>query len=134
MIDTIIKSVKLTDQRYETLGDYYLKDGKRIFSITKTGNDLFDDLIFIHEFIEEVLTRNKGINEEQILKYDLEFEDKIRCGEVDENDEPGEQIDSPYRQEHMIAEIVERLIANHLNINFKEYDNKLINLFKDANS
>jgi hypothetical protein len=134
MIKTVIKSINLEDQRYETLGDYYIKDGIRTFAITKTGNDLYDDLIFIHEFIEEVLTRNKGITEEQILAFDLQFEEKIKNGEVGEDEEPGEQIDSPYRQEHVIAELIERLIINHLNIDFNTYNNKLLKLFKDANN
>jgi hypothetical protein len=134
MIKTVIKSINLEDQRYETLGDYYIKDGIRTFAITKTGNDLYDDLIFIHEFVEEVLTRNKGITEEQILAFDLQFEEKIKNGEVGEDEEPGEQIDSPYRQEHVIAELIERLIINHLNIDFNTYNNNLLKLFKDANN
>jgi hypothetical protein len=134
MIETVIKSINLEDQRYETLGDYYIKDGIRTFAITKTGNDLYDDLIFIHEFIEEVLTRNKGITEEQILAFDLQFEEKVKNGEISEDEEPGEQIDSPYKQEHVIAELIERLIINHLNIDFNTYNNKLIKLFKDANN
>lgn len=132
MIPTIVSSVDLKDQRYETLGDYFIKNGVRQFKITKTGNDLYDDLIFIHEFIEEVLTRNKGIKEEDILKFDLSFEEKEKLGLV--TGEPGSAEDSPYRQEHIISEIVERMIANHLNVDFNKYNDKLYKIFDDANN
>ena len=134
MIKTEIKSVYKEGQRYDTLGDYYFEDGKRIFSITKTGNQLFDDLIFIHEFIEEVLTRNKGITEEEIYEYDLKFEEKVKNGEVDEDVEPGEQLDSPYKVQHSIAESVERIMLNHLGISFGEYNETIMKIFENANN
>jgi hypothetical protein len=134
MIKTIIKSVYKEAQRYETLGDYYMEDGIRVFSITKTGNQLYDDLIFIHEFIEEVLTRNNGITEEEILKYDLEFEERIKRGEVDPNAEPGEQFDSPYKVQHSVAESVERIMLNHLGEDFIKYNETIMKIFNDANN
>ena len=82
MIKTIIKNVDVKDQRYPTLGDYYLTNTERIFSISNTGRSLYDDLILIHELVEEVLTRNKGIKEEDITKYDLEFEKKVELGVI----------------------------------------------------
>lgn len=133
MIKTVIKSVYKESQRYPTLGDYSVEDGVRTFSITKTGNDLWDDLIFIHEFIEEVLTRNKGIEESQILEYDLEFERRLENGDLVESEEPGDQSDSPYKEQHNIAEIVERMMLNHLGISFHEYDKSLTKIFNNAN-
>jgi len=131
MIDTTIESIHLCDQRYETLGDYYYdKDNIRNFKISKTGNDLYDDLIFIHEFIEEVLTRNKGITEEEIMKFDLKVEEDIENGKLPIETEPGDLIDSPYRLQHKIAENVEKLILEHLDIDFDEYNTNIINLFK----
>ena len=130
MIKTIIKNVDVKDQRYPTLGDYYLTNTERIFSISNTGRSLYDDLILIHELVEEVLTRNKGIKEEDITKYDLEFEKKVELGVISGSSEPGEQLDCPYRREHILAETIERLILNHLGEDFNEYNNKLNNLFE----
>ncbi len=134
MIKTIIKSVHKESQRYETLGDYYFEDGVRTFVITKTGNPLWDDLIFIHEFIEEVLTRNQGITEPQILEYDLEFERRLENGEVNKDAEPGEQSDCPYKVQHSVAESVERIMLNHLGISFGEYNETIMKIFENANN
>ena len=80
MIPTVINSTDIESARYPTLGDFFFKDGIRHFVITNTGDDVMDDLIFIHEFIEEVLTRNAGIPEEEILKHDLWVEEEIKKG------------------------------------------------------
>lgn len=133
MIPTVIKSADLKDQRYETLGDYEIKeDGTRVFTITKTGNDLYDDLIFIHEFVEEVLTRNKGIKEGDIMKFDLWFEDQVKKGLQSFDGEPGDHPLSPYRREHNLAEIIEAILLNYLNISFKEYNDNIFKVFTNA--
>lgn len=132
MIPTEIISVDLKDQEYPTLGDYGVKDGKRWFKITRTGNDLYDDLIFLHEFAEEVLTRAKGIKAEDITKFDLFVEEEVKKGNYPADAEPGEHPLSIYKQEHTLAEILEALMLNHLNISFKEYNDNLMKNFTDA--
>jgi hypothetical protein len=129
---TIIEIVPLNKQRYETLGDYfYDKQGVRHFKITDTGNEFYNDLILVHELIEEILTRAKGISEKTILRHDLEFEKLLKDGKVGPDEEPGEHKNSPYRQEHLLAEIVEKLMLNHLNREtFKEYNSKLYKIFE----
>lgn len=134
MIPTVIESVDLKDQRYLTLGDYMHKDGVRYFKITKTGNDLYDDLILIHEMVEEVLTRHKGIKEEDITKFDMWFEQEINAGRQNDDAEPGSHPDAPYVHEHMAAEIVEALMLNHLGISLKEYNDYIIKAFSDADN
>jgi hypothetical protein len=129
-----IEIVPLKKQRYETLGDYYEKDGVLHFKITDTGNPLFNKLILIHELIEQTLTQAKGIKESQILRHDLEFEKLIQDGKVEPDAEPGEHKNSPYRQEHLLAEMVERLMLNHLNqTTFDEYDKQIFKVFTNAN-
>lgn len=129
-----IEIVPLKKQRYETLGDYYEKDSVLHFKITDTGNPLFNKLILIHELVEQTLTEAKGIKESVILRHDLEFEKLIRDEKVDPDAEPGEHKNSPYRQEHILAEMVERLMLNHLNqLTFSEYNEKIFKVFPNAN-
>ena len=125
MIKTKIESVPLKSQRYRTLGDYFIKKGIRYFKITKTKNNLFDDLIFVHEFCEEILTRNKGIKEKEITKHDLWIEDEIAEGRYPDDAEPGEHPKSPYRREHLLAMRIEKMLAKELGINWEEYNNYL---------
>ena len=131
-----IEVVPLKKQRYETLGDYFYDANKVLnFKITDTGNPLFNKLILIHELIEQTLTEAKGIKESTILKHDLEFEKLVKDGVVDKDSEPGEHKNSPYRREHLLAEVVERLLLNHLNqFTFKEYNDQILKVFKNANN
>lgn len=127
-----VEIVPLKKQRYETLGDYFYDENKTLtFKITDTGNPLFNKLVLIHELIEQTLTEAKGIKESTILKHDLEFEKLVNDGLVDIDAEPGEHKNSPYRREHLLAELVERLMLNHLNqFTFKEYNDKILKVFK----
>jgi hypothetical protein len=130
-----IEVVPLKKQRYETLGDYYYKKGVLHFKITDTGNPFYNKLILIHELVEQTLTEAKGITEPQILRHDLEFEKLLRDGKVSPDEEPGEHKNSPYRVEHILAEVVERLMVNHLNHEtFKEYSDKIFKIFDNANN
>jgi hypothetical protein len=125
-----IEFVPLEKMRYESLGDYFYKDGILHFKIVDTGNPLYNKMILIHEMIEQTLTEAKGIREQQILKYDLEFENLRKVGKVGENDEPGEGKGSPYRREHILAEIVERMMLNHLDQKtFDEYTEIISKVF-----
>jgi hypothetical protein len=131
-----IEIIPLKKQRFPTLGDYFFDKEKTLqFKITDTGNPLFNKLILIHELIEQTLTEAKGIKEQSILKHDLEFEKLIADGKVDKDAEPGEHKNSPYRQEHILAETVERLMLNHLNqLTFSEYNDKIFKVFDDGNN
>lgn len=126
-----IEIVPLKEQRYDTLGDYYYKKGVLYFKITDTGNPFYNKLILIHELVEQTLTEAKGIKEPVILRHDLEFEKLLRDGKVDPNSEPGEHKNSPYRKEHVLAEIVERMMVNHMNQEtFTEYSDKIFKIFE----
>lgn len=129
MVKTIIESIPIKRQRFKTLGDYFFKKGVRYFRITKTKNNLFDDVIFIHEFVEEVITRNKGIKEKIIMKHDLWFEGEVAKGNFSDDAEPGEHENSPYKREHLLAEKIERMILKELNIDWKCYSDYLNKLF-----
>jgi hypothetical protein len=130
-----VEIVPLKKQRYETLGDYFEKDGVLHFKITDTGNPLYNKIILIHELIEQTLTEARGIKESTILRHDLEFEKLIKDGLVPKDAEPGEHKNSPYRQEHLLAETVERLMLNHLNqVTFSEYSDKIFKVFSNANN
>lgn len=108
--------------RYNTCGDYYAIN-KYItkIDIKRQLNEDYEFLIMIHELIEEHLTRKRGIKEEEIMKFDMEWENRI-----DKVDEPGNQDDCIYKKEHRFAENIERLICQELKIDWFEYEKNLI--------
>jgi hypothetical protein len=115
----VSKIVPLEWQRYETLGDYFDNGDTLHFRITDTGNNEYNKLILIHEIVEEMLTRNRGISEKNILEYDLKFEESGKDGE------PGEQYDCPYKKEHRFAELIERMICHEIGIDWDKYNKDL---------
>ena len=63
--------------RYNSCGDYFYIpfNDTLVFDIADTGNDVYNKLILIHELVEELLTSQKGIKEEDIMKWDKEHLD-----------------------------------------------------------
>ena len=118
-----IKSVN--EVRYPTIGDFYKKDEKDIIEVLDTNKEIYNRIVAIHELIEQTCTEYMGISEEEITKFDLDNLD---------SDEPGELPNSPYKEYHLLAEIVERMICNSLNIDFNEYNEHLAKVFDNANN
>jgi hypothetical protein len=130
----VIETIPLEKQRYPTIGDYFYEpDGTLKILITETGNDFHSTLVAIHELVEQTLTDQKGIREEDILKHDLWVETEVTKGNYPTDAEPGEHPRSPYYEEHMLAERIEKMICKHLGINFKEYNEEIFKVFNNAN-
>ena len=110
----VIQPVQQKEQRYETIGDYFVDDGVLQIRVTKQRDWRYEFLIALHELIEEATTRNLGIKEEDILAFDV--------GPVGgKSDDPGSMTEAPYHKQHVFAENVERLVAAELGVDWEEY-------------
>ena len=124
-----IKFKKLEDIRNDQLGDYfYDEEGTLVFHIADTGNEFYNKLILIHELFEEATTKQSGITEESITLYDKYFELKRQQGLVSENEENGYARDCNYRNQHTIADSVERLACAITNTPWVDYEYHINNL------
>lgn len=121
----IIETIESQDQRYPTCGDYWEEEDAIHFRITKQEKEEYEILIFVHEFIEFMLTRDRGIHEGDITKYDIQWNKEFEEGH-DKSDEPGNEHDCIYKKEHRFAENIERALAHEMGIDWFEYDKKLI--------
>ena len=101
-----IKIIPGNEQRYPTLGDYWIdkKTGDIEVRSTDTGNKDKDFAVILHELVEWYLIDKKGINVGDIDAFDINFENENGVGE------PGDMVGAPYRREHHIADIVERVL------------------------
>ncbi len=118
---------KRKEMRYPTAGDYYEnKYGDMIVEICKQSNPDYEFCIMIHELIEEYITRKRGIKEQEIMDFDLQFEAEREEGLHSDTAEPGIDFRAPYRKEHIFAENIERLIAAELNIDWELYGREII--------
>lgn len=122
-----IKVIPHSEQRYETVGDYWDdENGVKQIRVSESTPH-YEFLVAIHELIEAYLVASKGIKIEDIDTFDKEFE-KMRSeypkfiGDM----EPGDNDSAPYFHEHQMATRVEKWMAQNLGIDWEVY-NKAIN-------
>lgn len=82
-------------------------------------NPDFEFLVAIHEFIEAYLCQKRGIEEPTITRFDVNFERSRIKGNTDE---PGDNPEAPYFNEHQFATKIEKVMAKELGVNWKEYE------------
>jgi hypothetical protein len=112
-----VKFIPQKDIRNDGLGDYfYDSNGKLILLIADTGNPLYNKILLTHELVEQLLTEAGGIPEEDITKFDASHMD---------SEEPGDEADAPYRDEHLLCMAIEKMIISFLRIPWKKYEEAL---------
>lgn len=125
-----IKFIDSKEQRYSTCGDYWETPTSYEFRITKQDNPDKNLLILVHEMIEYILCTKKGITEQVITDFDLEWNKKADISndwyKDGIADEPGNEPTAPYYKEHRTAENFERLLAEYMDIDWFSYDRNLI--------
>lgn len=125
----VIKTIPKSEHRYPTVGDYWRDpDGTLQIRVSEMGNKDYEALVALHELIEIILTEKKGIKEPDIMAFDVQFEKEREEGLHGEDDEPGEAPNSPYRKEHVLAECLERVVANELGVIWDEYGKTVMSL------
>lgn len=128
-MNIVIKSIPNSEQRYPTVGDYWRDaDGTLQIRVSKMSDDRYDLLVALHELIEVTLCEHRGIKEEDISKFDIEFEKEREEGKHTLDDEPGWDPRAPYGKEHAYAESIERNMALQLEVDWKDYDHEVMNL------
>lgn len=120
-MDTIkIKTIAHQDQRYETVGDWFMPHSQRLeVRVSNMYNEDFEFLVAVHELIESYLCYKRGISERAVTTFDIEFESKRQPGNTDE---PGNDPDAPYFMEHKFATEIESMVAFELGVNWSEYE------------
>ena len=126
--EVILKTIPHSKQRYRTPGDYFKKNGKWYIVVSKMNPDM-EFLIKIHELVELYLTQKRGVSEESITKFDIEFE-KDRDKGVWKDEEPGDSPRAPYCREHKFATMIEKLCCQELSVSWEEYEKTCIDIMK----
>lgn len=119
-----VRIIPHKEQRYNTCGDWQfsviesLKEVVLHIKVSKLDDWKMESLIAQHEIDEALLCLDRNIPEEVVYEFDINFE----------GDEPGAAPNSPYYKEHQFANHCESLRATAMNINWEEYEAKLISL------
>lgn len=113
------------DQRYDTCGDWqwYPKLDELAITVSRTGDWREEVLVGLHEAVEAILCIHRGISQDLVDSFDIEFE-KGRAADPARG-EPGDQPDAPYYKEHQFATDIEKLIADQLGVDWQQYNDHL---------
>lgn len=122
MIPIYLEVIPKEKMRYDTLGDYFEDSGIIKVQVVDCGNEDYEFLIGLHEMIEMYLSKKKGIKEEDITDFDVNFEKERKNGLHSKFEEPGDSQFAPYKDCHFFATTIERLVANKLGIDWLKYE------------
>jgi hypothetical protein len=123
----VIETIDNSLQRYKTCGDYWIDaDGTWQIRVSKMSCWQREFLVAIHELAEMAQCIHKGIKEEDISIFDIQFEKERELGLHTPEEEPGDSIKAPYREEHFIATNIERVMSVPLQVLWSDYDNEIV--------
>lgn len=121
-MEIVIKTIPHNEQRYETPGDWWWDENGIQIRTSNTGSIAQDTLLIVHELVESLLCLCRGITQEQVDKFDLEYENNRKEGN---EDEPGDDSNAPYKKEHCLATGIERILASELSVDWSKYADQI---------
>ena len=125
----IILSIPNSWQEYPTVGNWkWTKDNVLVILVSKLEDERYEFLIAIHEYIEAVTCRHRGISQSSVDSFDILYEAERDMGLHKDDEEPGFDKRAPYRKEHEFATKIEMLCAHELGVNWKRYDKEIVSL------
>jgi len=119
-VNVKIVTIPHEEQRYPTVGDWVVNGDNLYISVSKMSDPRYELLVAVHELVEVLLCKERGISQELVDKFDMEYE--ASRSEWDTTSEPGDAAGAPYRKEHFFATTVERLLAAELGVDWEKYE------------
>lgn len=95
--------------------------------VSKLPDSRYEFLVALHELVEVKLCEWSGVTQKQVDDFDISFEDNRK---PDDDSEPGDSPNAPYRFQHCIATGVERIVAAVLGVDWSEYEKAITALFE----
>jgi hypothetical protein len=131
MLSINFKVIPHKEQRYETFGDYWWDEsGVLQARISDIGDDDMHFAGFLHEVFEAYSTNKKGVKEPDIMAFDEMFNKETDEGLHKIDDEPGEDPRAPYKEDHLFANVLEKLAGIFLKVDEQEYQRRVTKLFE----
>jgi hypothetical protein len=118
-----IETIAHEQQRYPTCGDWtFDAAGNLTIKVSQLSDPRFEALIAIHELTEAVMCQHAGVTQEMVDLFDKAFE---RDRHPDNDDEPGDHPDAPYRRQHGIASGIESILAAEMGVVWGQYEKEV---------
>jgi hypothetical protein len=121
VLDIVIKTIPHSQQRYNTVGDYFVDSATQSLQIrvSDMGNWMYEALVAFHELAEYLIITHQGVPLDEIDLFDITFEASRGAADFSE---PGDCISAPYHQAHMTATALEQKLAFHLGVDWLAYE------------
>ena len=114
-----IETAPAAKMRYPSAGDWQLKpDGTLHITVSRMSDHRYEFLVALHELVEALLCKETGVSQAAVDAFDIEYEKHRKPGD---DSEPGDAAGAPYRREHVIASVTERLAAELLKVDWNRY-------------
>lgn len=118
-----IETIPHGQQRYPTVGDWFFDShGDLVIKVSELGDWRYEALVAVHELVEVLLCKHQGVSQEEVDKFDIEFEKARVEGNVDE---PGDDVRAPYRRQHCLATAIERVMAAEFGVAWNDYNDAI---------
>ena len=119
----IIETIPHKDQRYPTVGDWQFLGDELLIRVSEMGDWKKEALVGIHELVEALLCRNRGIEQEEVDKFDMAY----KGADMD----PGNDPHAPYNEQHFIASTFEESLQEDLSVDEEDYENAIDKLYQE---
>lgn len=121
-----IETIPHDQQRYPTVGDWMWEpSGDLTIKVSELGDWRYNALVGLHELVEVLKCKHDGVTQESVDAFDIAYE-KARA--EDDDSEPGDSPDAPYKAQHCLATGIERILAAELGVDWKAYDDAVMSL------
>jgi hypothetical protein len=117
-----IEVIPHNQQRYPTAGDWQWTADGLVIKVSSLADWRHEMLVGIHEAIEAILCFDSNIAEEDVDRFDIQFEKFRRSDDVSE---PGDDPRAPYHRQHRIATAIETLLAVELGVDWNRYEEEI---------
>lgn len=114
-----IKTIPHNEQRYDTVGDWWVDDEGWHIRVSQLGDWRYQFLVAFHELLEMAWCKRRRVKQADVDAFDMAYEEQRGHGD---HSEPGDDPRAPYREGHHLATLVERFAGMALGVNWKEYE------------
>lgn len=114
-----------SEVRNAQCGDWTYTDSEIAVKSVQLSDWRYELLIQVHELVEAALCKQAGITDEQVTAFDALFEQERAHGLHLITDEDGDDPRAPYRHQHRTATIIEMILADTLDVDWRKYEEEL---------
>ena len=124
-----VKTVPHEQQPFQNVGDWrFDENGDLAMIVSDMGNWKYEALVAVHELIEVIMCKDRGVSTEVVDGFCQLFEDERAAGLHTVEEEGGFDYRSPNRNEHIFATGVEMALAGQICVDWNEYSKTVMEL------